>query len=160
MSDQAANSENAPPRGRLLVGAAVLVFGWLCPLFVPLVLATDLDAEWKTVFSGLLLLGIPELFTLAAMAVLGKAGFHYLREILYRLLGRLAPPDAVGPTRYRIGLVIFYDQILPGSRRSGLHTAITGPSPCLLPRKAGTYASLFATRNVFPRDAMFEAVLL
>jgi hypothetical protein len=106
MSDQAVNSETAPPGGRLLVGAAVLVFGWLCPLFVPLVLATDLDAEWKTVFSGLLLLGIPELFTLVAMAVLGKAGFHYLRGILYRQLRRLAPPDAVGPTRYRVGLVM------------------------------------------------------
>jgi hypothetical protein len=89
------------------VGAAVLVFGCLFPLFVPLVLATDLDAEWKTVFSDLLLLGIPELFTLAAMAVLGKAGFHYLRGVLYRLLRRLAPPDVVGPRRYRIGLVMF-----------------------------------------------------
>lgn len=107
MSGQTVNSDISPPRGRLLVGAGVLIFGWLCPLFVPLVVSSNLSAEWKTVFSGLLLLGIPELFTLAAVAVLGKTGFEYLKGVLFGLLRRLAPPDAVSLTRYRIGLVMF-----------------------------------------------------
>jgi len=106
------HSGAAPPRGRLVVGGAILVFGWFCPLFVPLVLGSDLAPQWKTTLSGLLLLGIPELFTLAAVAVLGKQGFEFLKGILFALLRRLAPADTVGRTRYRIGLVMFVIPIL------------------------------------------------
>ncbi len=58
------------------------------------------------------------------------------------------------------GQLIFYDQILPGSTLLGYgngdHWAMAMP----LTEKAAGFASAFATRNVFPRDAMFEAVLL
>ena len=57
MAGVAANDGVLPTRGRLLVGAGVLIFGWLCPLFVPLVLSSDLGAEWKTTLSGLLQIG-------------------------------------------------------------------------------------------------------
>jgi hypothetical protein len=97
-----------------MVGGGVLIFGWLCPLFVPLVLATELSSEWKTTLSGLLLLGIPEVFTLAAVAILGKPGFEYLKGILFGLLRRLAPPDTVSLARYRVGLVMFVLPILFG----------------------------------------------
>jgi len=107
MADQEAKSDISPPRGRLLLGGGVLIFGWLCPLFVPLVLGSDLAGEWKTTLSGLLMLGIPELFTLAAVAVLGKSGFEHLKGILFNQLRRIAPPDAVSLTRYRVGLVMF-----------------------------------------------------
>lgn len=107
MPARVSNSDLSPPRGRLLVGSGVLIFGWLCPLFVPLVLASALPGEWKTVLSGLLLLGIPEVFTLAAVAILGKAGFEYLKGLLFGLLRTLAPPAAVGAARYRVGLVMF-----------------------------------------------------
>ena len=110
----AVKSDPAPTRGRLLAGAGVLIFGWLCPLFVPLVLATSLGSEWKTTLSGLLLLGIPELFTLAAVAILGKPGFEYLKGILFGWFRKLAPPDAVGLTRYRTGLVMFLLPLLFG----------------------------------------------
>ena len=112
MAGEAANPRISPPRGRLLVGGGVLVFGWLCPLFVPLVLGSDLADEWKTALSGLLLLGIPELFTLAAAAVLGKPGFEHLKGILFALLRRLTPPDSVSLARYRAGLVMFVLPIL------------------------------------------------
>ena len=112
MTGEAGYSGGTLPRGRLLVGGGILVFGWLCPLFVPLVLGSDLAPEWKTTLSGLLLLGIPELFTLAAVAVLGKRGFEYLKGILYALLRRLAPADTVGRTRYRIGLTMFVVPVL------------------------------------------------
>jgi hypothetical protein len=107
MAGEMASSGASPTRGRLLVGAGVLIFGWLCPLFVPLVLGSSLSSEWKTTLSGLLLLGIPEVFTLAAVAILGKSGFEYLKGILYGWLRRLAPPDAVSLARYRAGLVMF-----------------------------------------------------
>jgi len=58
------------------------------------------------------------------------------------------------------GQLIFYDQILPGSTllgySNGDHWAVALP----FTEKAPGFASTLATRNVFPRDAMFEAVLL
>ena len=112
MAGEVASAVEAPPRGRLYAGGAVLAFGWLCPLLVPLVLKSDLASEWKTTLSGLLLLGVPELFTLAAVAILGKAGYVYFKGILFGLLRRLAPPDTVGIFRYRIGLVMFVVPVL------------------------------------------------
>ena len=114
MMGEAVTSGSTPTGGRLLAGAGVLIFGWLCPLFVPLVLATNLGSEWKTTLSGLLLLGIPELFTVAAVAILGKPGFEYLKGILFGWFRKLAPPDAVGPGRYRTGLAMFLLPLLFG----------------------------------------------
>ncbi len=112
MTGEVANSGLSPTRGRLLVGAGVLIFGWLCPLFVPLVLGSDLGNEWKATLSGLLLLGIPELFTLAAVAILGKPGYEYLKGMLYGWIRKHAPPDTVSLARYRIGLVMFLIPLL------------------------------------------------
>lgn len=114
MTTRPGGAGDLPPRGRLVVGAGVLIFGWLCPLFVPLVVGSGLAAHWKTTLSGLLLFGIPEIFTLAAVAVLGKAGFEYLKGILFSLLRRLAPADRVGVVRYRIGLGLFLVPVLFG----------------------------------------------
>jgi hypothetical protein len=147
MTNEALQSEPSPSRGRLLLGAGVLIFGWLCPLFVPLVLATSLGNEWKTTLSGLLLLGIPELFTLAAVAILGKPGFAYLKGSLYRWLRRLAPPDVVGLTRYRTGLVMF---LLPL-----LFAWISAYVPNLIPGFAD-HPTAFAITG----DLMFLASLL
>jgi hypothetical protein len=58
------------------------------------------------------------------------------------------------------GQLIFYDQILPGGTllgySNGDHWAVALP----FTEQASGFASTIATRNVFPRDAMFEAVLL
>lgn len=112
MSEGARSTREAAPRGRLLLGAAVLIFGWLCPLFVPLVLATGWPGGWKTTISGLLVLGIPELFTLAAVAIMGKSGFDFLKARASEWLRRIAPPDEVGVVRYRVGLVLFLSPLL------------------------------------------------
>ena len=80
-------------------------------MFVPLVTRSSLPAAWKTTLSGLLLLGVPELFTLVAAAVLGKSGFDYLKTRMKTALGRFfrkhGPPETVSRTRYRIGLAMF-----------------------------------------------------
>jgi hypothetical protein len=99
---------------RFRAGIVVLVVGWLSPLLVPVVVATDLPTEWKTVFSGLLMVGIPELFTVAAVAILGKSGFHLIKERVFGFLKKHGPADTVGRTRYRIGLVMFVAPILFG----------------------------------------------
>jgi hypothetical protein len=97
-----------PPKSRLLLGGVVFASGFLVPLAVPLVALTSLPSGWKTALSGLLLLGIPELFMLIAVAILGKPGFEYLKALIFGYLGKhIAPPERVGVVRYRIGLVMF-----------------------------------------------------
>ena len=63
---------------------------------------------------GLLLLGIPEMAIFIAIAILGKAGFTYLKSTLFALLNRAAPIDTVSKNRYRIGLVLFCLPLLMG----------------------------------------------
>ena len=102
-------------RGRLCSGGAIFVAGFLCPLLVPLVTASPLPVGWKTAISGLLLVGIPELAMLVAAAVMGKAGFNYMKQLLFGFLGKhFAPPETVSLTRYRIGLVLFTIPLLLG----------------------------------------------
>ena len=102
------------PKNRLYLGGAIFVVGFLCPLLVPLVAATGLSAAWKATLSGLLLLGIPEVFMLVAAAILGKAGFTYLKGMLLGFLKRHVIPETVSPTRYRIGLIVFFLPIVWG----------------------------------------------
>jgi len=79
------------------------------------VASSGLSAEWKAILSGLLLLGIPEVFTLVAVAILGRDGFSYLKGLLFGLLRKhFAPPVVVSLSRYRIGLVMFVLPLLFG----------------------------------------------
>jgi hypothetical protein len=103
-----------PPKGRMLLGGGVLVAGQFSPLFIPLVVSSSLSAGLKSALSGLLLLGIPELAILSAIAILGKPGFTYLKQRLFALLRRAAPIDTVSLVRYRIGLVLFCGPLLVG----------------------------------------------
>ena len=95
------------PKKRLYIGGTVFVVGLLSPILVPLVAITGLSTAWKATLSGLLLLGIPELFMLVAVVILGKAGFEYLKRVLFAFLKRHVIPGTVGPTRYCIGLIVF-----------------------------------------------------
>jgi hypothetical protein len=96
-----------PTRGRLILGAAVFVAGFCAPACIPLVAGSTLPIAWKTVISGLLALGIPELFMVFAVAILGKSGFEHLKSVLKRFMAQHGPPEVVGPRRYRVGLVMF-----------------------------------------------------
>ena len=86
----------------------------MTPLLVPVVVATDLPTEWKTILSGLLMVGIPEGFTVAAIAILGKSGFNLIRDRFFAFLKRHGPPDVVSRARYRVGLVMFVVPLLFG----------------------------------------------
>ena len=102
-------------KGRLYTGGAIFVAGFMSPLLVPLVTASSLPVGWKTALSGLLLVGVPELTMLVAAAVMGKAGFSYLKQLLFGFLGKhFVPPEIVSPIRYRIGLVLFSIPLLFG----------------------------------------------
>jgi hypothetical protein len=92
---------------RLTIGGAVIVVGFLSPLLIPLVASTNWSIGLKSAVSGLLALGIPEVFMIIGVAIVGKDGYQFLKEKLFAFLKRFAPPDFVSPRRYRIGLIMF-----------------------------------------------------
>jgi hypothetical protein len=84
-----------------------------CPIVGTAILASGASGAVKA-GAGLLFFPIPEVFDLSAIAVLGKPGWQWLKAKLFGVLRRAAPPDQVGPTRYRIGLLMFVLPLLMG----------------------------------------------
>ena len=107
MEQKTTNISEKPPGNRLIWGGIVFIIGFLCPLLIPFVIASDLSTALKSLISGLLALGIPELFMLISVAILGKPGFNYLKSGIFKWLKKYGPPDTVSRARYRIGLVFF-----------------------------------------------------
>ena len=91
----------------MISGALIFIIGVLSPVFIPLVLTSGLPEWLIAILSGLLAFGIPELFMIIAVAILGKDGFAFLRSKLGKFLKPLAPPDEVSKIRYFVGLVLF-----------------------------------------------------
>ena len=92
---------------KLILGTVILVVGFLSPLLIPLVVDSDMPVSYKKVLSGLLAFGIPELFMIIAVAVMGKQGYEFIKGKALKYLTRFAPSDEVSLTRYRIGLIMF-----------------------------------------------------
>ena len=99
---------------RFRIGVTIFVAGFAAPLAIPLVVASNLPAAWKTVLSGALAVGLPEIMMVVAAAVMGKAGFAKLKQLLARVLRKHGPPERVSRTRYRVGLVLFTLPLLVG----------------------------------------------
>lgn len=103
--------EATPPRGwRLRVGLALIVTSFLTPLLALLLPLIDIPTAAKATLGGLLMAGIPEVFTVAAVAVMGKSGFAWVKGKAFGFLKRHGPREVVSRTRYRIGLAML---ILP-----------------------------------------------
>ena len=105
MTNSIADNPASPPRSRFILGGAIFISGFLSPLLIPLVTDSDLSAEWKVLVSGILVLGLPEVFMLIAVAILGKQGFDYLKTHLWKFI---RPADKVSVARYRTGLILFF----------------------------------------------------
>ena len=114
MSQETRSTEQPVPQKRLVLASVIIVAGFLSPLLIPLVTSSSLSTAWKTAISSMLMVGIPEAFTLLGAGILGKEGFHFLKQRLFRYLRRFAPPDQVTPGRYRLGLVLFSIVLLAG----------------------------------------------
>jgi len=95
-------------RWRTYVAMALWVGGFFLPLAIPLVNMLALPVATKTALSGLLVFGLPQVLTVVAIAIVGKAGFHYLMERLFGAAKRFGPPLHVSKRRYRIGLVMLF----------------------------------------------------
>ena len=113
---EAIRTETEPDQAgwRLRLGLIIFVVGFLSPLLIPLVTASPLSIKLKTVISGGLAVGIPELFSIVAIAIMGKSGFNYIKKRFFRFLKKHAPADSVSRIRYRIGLIMFTFPILFG----------------------------------------------
>jgi len=109
MTENAADDPSSPPPAgwRFNVGLLVLVVGFISPVFATLLPLLDLPTSVAATVGGLLVFGIPEVFTLAAVAIMGKPGFAFVKAKLLGFLKRHGPPDVVSPTRYGIGLAMF-----------------------------------------------------
>ncbi len=94
-------------KSRLVLGSIVFITGFLAPLLIPLVTRSDLSVAWKTTLSGLLMAGIPELFMIITIGILGKEGYQYLKGKVMLFLKKHGPPQKVSRLRYKIGLVMF-----------------------------------------------------
>ena len=114
MEQSTTTSDQLLPSWRFRIGVTVFLVGFFSPLLIPVVAATKLPTAWKATISGLLAVGVPELFSLAAIAILGKSGFNYLKSLIFGLLKKYGPPDVVSRTRYRVGLVMFVVPLLIG----------------------------------------------
>jgi len=99
---------------RIIFGTFIFVIGFMSPLLIPFVTRTDWSVGLKSTLSGMLAFGIPEIFILLAVAVMGKQGYEFIKEKALRLLKRFAPSDEVSLTRYRIGLIMFTIPIIIG----------------------------------------------
>jgi hypothetical protein len=99
---------------RMFIGVFILVTGFLSPLLIPFVTNTDWSVGVKSTISGLLAFGIPEIFMLIAVAIMGKQGYEFIKSRVLKYLKRFAPPDDVSLVRYRIGLFMFTIPIFIG----------------------------------------------
>jgi hypothetical protein len=101
-----------PPKGRLLCGVGVFALGWVATLaMVPLITASALAASAQATISGIVVFVGPKLGVLAAIAIMGKPGFTYLKT---QVFGYLKPPAEVSPARHRVGIVMFVAAMLFG----------------------------------------------
>ena len=107
MADESKTPVVDLPRSRLFGGIAVFVIGHAAPLAIPLVTASSLSTAWKTLLSGLMVFGIPEISILLSVVVLGKEGFKAVKSLVFGWLGRTVLPVKVSRARYYIGLVLF-----------------------------------------------------
>jgi len=108
------NDQPEIPKRKLILGAVIFISGFASPLLILLVTKTSWSVGIKATVSGLLAFGIPEIFMIAAIAVMGKTGYEFLKEKAFGLLKQFAPPDSVSLTRYRIGLAMFILPLLAG----------------------------------------------
>ena len=92
---------------RLKLGVALFILSILLPLIgIPIMLAVDLSETITASLTGALLLG-SEVIGIIAVAVMGKSGYVYFKNIVFGMLKQYAPPEVVSRRRYTIGLIMF-----------------------------------------------------
>jgi len=106
---------NLPARGwRLKIGIALFGLSIALPVLgVPLVAAIGWSAATAATVSGTLLVA-GEVLGIAAVAVMGKSGYAYIKTRIFGFLKQYGPPAEVSRARYTFGLVMFAMPIVFG----------------------------------------------
>ncbi len=106
---------NVPAEGwRLKLGITLFSLSIVLPVLgVPLVASMDLSTSTVATISGVLLAGA-EVLGIAAVAVMGKSGYAFIKNRVLGFLKQYGPPSEVSNTRYTIGLVMFSVPIIFG----------------------------------------------
>jgi hypothetical protein len=98
----------------LKLGVALFLLSIMLPVVgVPVVAGIGLSAGMATSVSGALLVAA-EILGIAAVAVMGKSGYVYLKSRISKFLKNYGPPKEVSSRRYNIGLVMFCVPLLFG----------------------------------------------
>ena len=112
MSEHTSTSESPATGWRLQLGIALFVLSIVLPLAgVPLVASLGLSAGITGTASGALLVS-SEVLGIVAIAVMGKSGYVYIKNRVFRFLKRVGPPMEVSRRRYTLGLIMFCVPIL------------------------------------------------
>ena len=99
---------------RLRIGTVMFTLSIVLPLVgVPVVASMDLSVTLAASVSGGLLAG-GELMGIAAIVVMGKSGYTFIKSKVFGLFKQYGPPEKVSPLRYKIGLTMFLIPILFG----------------------------------------------
>jgi hypothetical protein len=146
MTDYQDTERYTPTGWRFRLGLIFFVLAWICPLFVPFVTHSDLPVETKTVLSGFLLLGVPEIFSVISIVILGKSGFDYIKSKVFAFLKLVVPRGEVSRARYRVGLFMLLLHVL--------YANLTFYAPDLIPG----YSEAHITMNLIA-DFLFLVTL-
>ena len=112
MSEESQNIPERPAGWRMTIAIVLIVASLGAPALIPLVTGSGLSTEAKALVSGALVVGFPQLLMVAAVALVGKSGFAYIKQQAMGKLIKLAPPREVSKLRYYIGLAMFSLPIL------------------------------------------------
>ena len=99
---------------RLRLGILIFILSIVLPVAgIPLLAQLDLSKTITTSVSAGLLVAA-EILGVAAVAVMGKPGYLYIKSRVIGILKQYGPPQEVSRARYRTGLVMFVTPILFG----------------------------------------------
>jgi hypothetical protein len=111
---EAAQQEMPAAGWRFQLGIVLFVLSIVVAVLgVPLLGALELSAGLATSLTAALLISA-EVLGVAAVAVMGKEGFAWIKSRLSAFLRQYGPPDRVSRGRYAIGLVMFSLPVLFG----------------------------------------------
>jgi len=96
---------------RFYAGVVILVCSFGSWSLVPMASAAGWSTTQIASLSGAIFIGV-KVGVIGAAAVMGKAGFNYLKLVVGGFLGRFAPARHVSAGRYQLGLFLFLIPLL------------------------------------------------
>jgi hypothetical protein len=107
MSNQDLSNTGTLHDWRLKLGLAIFLLSIILPVAgIPALSSFDLSTAVISTISGALLIAA-ELLGIAAVAVMGKPGYLYIKSRFFDFLKRHGPPQVVSRRRYTIGIIMF-----------------------------------------------------